>query len=230
MRPLKPVLALLLAAAAVPAASAADLLAATLARMDRTAAGFRSLSADIRRVSHVDVINEDTVDTGSILVKRLKPRDIRYLVDFQSPPNPKKVLLSGHTVQIYYPNGKRVEEYDLGKSRGAMDKFLLLGFGSNSKELESAYSIKLGGAETVAGQKTTRIDLTPRSQDVAAQITKVQLWISDADGIALQQKLFQPGGDYSLATYTNMKVNPQIADTALKLDLPRDVQRQRPQR
>lgn len=230
MRPLKPVLALLLAAAVVPAASAADLLAVALARMDRTATGFRALSADIRRVAHVDVINEDTVDTGSILVKRLKSRDIRYLVDFQSPPNPKKVLLAGHSVQIYYPNGKRVEEYDLGKNRGALDKFLLLGFGSNSRELESAYSIKLGGSETVAGQKTTRIDLTPRSQDVAAQITKVQLWISDTDGIAVQQKLFQPGGDYSLATYTNMKVNPQIADTALRLDLPRDVQRQRPQK
>jgi outer membrane lipoprotein-sorting protein len=230
MRPLKPALVLLLAAAVVPAASAADLLAAALARMDRTAAGFHALSADIRKVSHLDVINEDTVDTGSILVKRFKPRDIRYLVDFQSPPNPKKVLLVGRIVKIYYPHGNRVEEYDLGKSRSAVDKFLLLGFGSNSQELESAYSIKLGGAETVAGQKTTRIDLTPRSPDVVAQITKVQLWISDVDGIALQQKLFQPGGDYSLATYTNMKINPPIADTALKLDLPKDVQRQRPQK
>jgi outer membrane lipoprotein-sorting protein len=235
MRLFKPALTLMLALACTAgsqsAAYAADAQAEVLARMDQAAATFRSLSANIRKVAHVEVINENTVDTGTILVKRFKPRDIRYFIDIESPPNPKKVLLAGHIVTIYYPAAKRVEEYDLGKNRSAVEQFLLLGFGSNSKDLESAYSIKLGGPEMVEGQKTTRIELIPKAKEVLENLTKVELWIGDAQGVAVQQKFYQQGGDYSLATYTNIKINPpNISDSSFRLDLPRDVQRQRPQK
>jgi outer membrane lipoprotein-sorting protein len=123
-----------------------------------------------------------------------------------------------------------VEEYDLGKERGMVDQFLLLGFGSSSKELQNAYSIRLGGPETVAGEKATRIELTPKSADVLAHLKKVDLWISDATGVAVQQKFYEPGGDYSMATYTNIKTDANIPDSALRLNLPRDVRRQRPQK
>jgi outer membrane lipoprotein-sorting protein len=222
--------AALMVLAATSSATAADTLAAVLARMDEAAAGFHSLSADVRKTSHTDVINEDTVDAGTLLVKRVKPHDTRYFIDFQAPPNPKKVLIGGHTAAIYYPTANRVEEYDLGKYHGAMEQFLLLGFGSNSKELESAYSIRLGGADTVGGQKTARIELIPKSKDVLANLTKVDLWISDDKGVAVQQKFYQPGGDYSLTTYTNIKLNQNIPDSAMRLDLPKNVQRQRPQK
>lgn len=212
------------------ARSAGDELAATLARMDDAGASFKGLSAGIRKVSHTAVINEDTVDTGTIYVKRPKPHDLRMRIDIQ-PPNPKQVEVSGHLVSIYYPKSNAVEQYDFGgKERGMVDQFLLLGFGSSSKELQNAYSIRLGGPETVAGEKTTRIELTPKSSDALAHLKKVELWISDATGVAVQQKFYEPGGDYSMATYTNIKTDANIPDSAVKLNLPRDVHRQRPQK
>ena len=211
------------------ARSAGDDLAAALARMDDAGASFKGLSANIRKVSHTAVINEDTVDTGTIYVKRPKPHDLRMRIDIQ-PPNPKQAEFSGHLVSIYYPKSNTVEEYDLGKERGMVDQFLLLGFGSSSKELQNAYSIRLGGPETVAGEKATRIELTPKSADVLAHLKKVDLWISDATGVAVQQKFYEPGGDYSMATYTNIKTDANIPDSALRLNLPRDVRRQRPQK
>jgi outer membrane lipoprotein-sorting protein len=211
------------------ARSADDELAAALARMDDAGASFKGLSANIRKVSHTAVINEDTVDTGTIYVKRPKPHDLRMRIDVQ-PPNPKQVEFSGHLASVYYPKSNTVEEFDLGKERAMVDQFLLLGFGSSSKELQNAYTIRLGGPETVAGEKTTRIDLTPKSADVLAHLKKVELWISDAKGVTVQQKFYEPGGDYSLATYTNIKTDANIPDSALKLNLPRDVHRQRPQK
>ena len=204
-------------------------LAATLARMDEAAAKFKGLQADVQKIAHTAVINVDSVDAGTIAVKRPKPYDIRVRIDFQSP-NPRQVMIEGVKGAIYYPGINTVQEYNLGKSRSLVEQFMLLGFGSNSKDLESAYSIRLGGPETVAGQESTRIGLIPKSQDVLAHLKKVDLWISDAMGIAVQQKLYETGGDYLLATYTNIKLRPNLPDSAVKLDLPKSVKREYPQK
>jgi outer membrane lipoprotein-sorting protein len=211
------------------APAAQDPLAATLARMDEAAAKFKGMEAVVLEVSHTAVINEDTVSAGTIMVKRPKPNDIRVLFDFK-PPNPKRVLIVGVKVDVYYPGINTVQGYDLGKSRSLVEQFMLLGFGSNSKDLESAYSIKLGGPETVAGQAATRIELIPKSQDVLLHLKRVDLWISDAMSIAVQQKLYQTGGDYWLASYTNIKLRPNLPDSAVRLDLPKNVKREYPQK
>ena len=211
-------------------ASAADSsLAATLARMDEAAVKFKGLEADMQKISHTAVINEDSVDAGTIWVKRPKPYDIRVRIDFK-PPNPRQVVIAGIKGAIYYPGINTVQEYNLGKSRSLVEQFMLLGFGSNSKDLESAYTIGLGGPETVAGQKATRIELIPKSQDVLTHLKRVDLWISDAMGIAVQQKLYETGGDYLLATYTNIKLTANLPDSAVKLDLPKSVKREYPQK
>ena len=211
----------------VPAADSS--LEATLARMDQAAAKFKGLQADMEEISHTAVINEDSVTVGTIAVKRPKPYDIRVLFDLK-PPNPRKVMIAGTKAAIYYPGINTVQEWDLGKDRSLVEQFMLLGFGSNSKDLESAYSIRLGGPETVAGQESTRIELIPKSQDVLAHLKRVDLWISDTMGIAVQQKLYETGGDYLLATYTNIKLRPNLPDSAVKLDLPKSVKREYPQK
>ena len=204
-------------------------LAATLARMDDAAAKFKGLQADMQKIAHTAVINEDSVDAGTIAVKRPNPHDIRVLMNFQ-PPNPRQVMIAGVKGAIYYPGMNTVQEYDLGKSRSLVEQFMLLGFGSNSKDLESAYSIRLGGPETVAGQKATRIELIPKSQDVLEHLKRVDLWISDTMGIAVQQKLFEPGGDYLLATYTNIELRLNLPDSAVILNLPKNVKWEYPQK
>jgi outer membrane lipoprotein-sorting protein len=204
-------------------------LAETLARMDEAAAKFKGMQADMQKIAHTAVINEDSVDAGTIAVKRPKPNDIRVLFDFK-PPNPRQVAIAGVKGEYYVPGINTVQVYDLGKSRSLVEQFMLLGFGSNSKDLESAYSIRLGGPETVAGQKATRIELIPKSQDVLAHLKRVDLWISDAMGIAVQQKLYQTGGDYWLATYTSIKLRPNLPDSAVKFDLPKSVKREYPQK
>jgi outer membrane lipoprotein-sorting protein len=225
-----PILAILAAMALSWGAPAADnSLADTLARMDEAAAKFKGLEADMQKVAHTAVISEDSVEAATIAVKRLKPHDIRVRIDFK-PPNPRQVAIAGVKGEYYVPGINTVQEYDMGKSRSLVEQFMLLGFGSNSKDLKSAYSIGLGGPETAAGQKSTRIELIPKSEDVLAHFKRVDLWISDTMGIAVQQKLFEPGGDYLLATYTNIKLRPNLPDSAVKLNLPKGVKREYPQK
>ncbi len=189
--------------------------------MDQAAATFKGLSADVTKISHNALLNEDDSFTGTMAVRRgPKPHDLRVVVDIRKP-DAKKVLLTSHRVEMYYPKNNTVQIIDLDRKNSAMvDQFLLLGFGSTSAEIQKAYDVKLGGPETAAGQKTMRLVLTPKSKDMLAKLTKMELWISDSLGVAVQQQVWEPGGDYELATYTNVKLIPVPQE--LKWDIPKD--------
>ncbi len=214
---------------ALPALVLAATLSQILQTMDESAAAFRSMSAKVRRVAHTAVINEDSVDAGTMYLKRPRPHDLRMLVDL-TEPDPKSVAYQGRKVEIFFPKIQTVQEYDLGKSKDLVEQYLLLGFGSSGKELSAAYDIRALGEETVAGQKATRLELIPKSKQVLEHLNKVELWISDSGGYPVQQKLYMPGGDYTLITYTDIKVNPDLPDGALRLKLPKNVKREFPQK
>jgi len=206
-------------------AFAADDLAAVFSRMDQAAPGFKGMRADIKKLAHTAVINEDSVDSGTIIVKVPKPHDFHMLIDLQQPDK-KSVGINGTLVEMYYPKANEVQVKNVGKGHKAeMEQFLRLGFGSNSTELREGYTVTYGGPETVAGQKATRIVLVPKSADMLAMFPKFELWISDATGISIQQKIYEQGGNYTVATYANMKLDPNIPDSAVKLNLPKGVVR-----
>jgi len=201
------------------AARAADPLDAAMARMDQAAANFKGLTADIHKVSHTEVVNVNDADDGKIVVKKYKPGDTRIRIDFTNPRK-QTVAVGGGKALAYYPQNNEVTEVDLGKSRGIVDQFMLLGFGSNSNELKSAYTVTMGGTDTVNGEKTTRIQLTPKDKEVLARVKQCDLWISE-NGWTVQQKFHTGGGDYVLSTYSHMQLNPVIADKDVKLDVPK---------
>jgi outer membrane lipoprotein-sorting protein len=193
---------------------------AVFQRIDKAAAQFKGLTADMKRVAHEGAIDEEEVSSGTIKVKLPKPHDLRMLLDFQQP-DAKQVELSGTKILIYYPKTKSAEEYDFGRShRALMEQYLKLGFGSTSKEMKEGFNVEYGGPEKVEGQDTTRLSLTPKSPEVAAQFPKFELWISDANGIAIQQKMYEPGKSYNLVTYTNVHLAPNLPDSAVKISLP----------
>jgi outer membrane lipoprotein-sorting protein len=194
-------------------------LDAVLARLDQAAINFKGLTADIRKMSHTDVVNVDDVDSGTIMVKRVKPHDTRIRVDLTHPRR-QTVTVGGGKVQVFYPQTNEAQEVDLGKNRGMVDQFMLLGFGSNSGELRNAYTVTVGGADSINGERTTRIMLVPKDPEILARVKKCELWISDK-GWTVQQKFHTGGGDYVLSTYSGMKFNPIIADKDLKLELPK---------
>src|SRR5579862_7804714 len=100
---------------------AADPLAAILAKMDQAAAGFKGYSADVRRVQHTGVINADTFDTGTFLMKRPKPNDARFLFDVKQP-DPEQVAFDGRKFEQYLPNAQTVEECDVSKYKGLVNE------------------------------------------------------------------------------------------------------------
>ena len=194
-----------------------------LDKMDNAAKAFDAMSADIRKTLHTAVINTDDVEEGKVLLKRTK-KGLRMLTEL-TQPDEKAAALDGGKLELFYPKLNKVEEYNIGKNRGMVEQFFLLGFGTPREELERDYSAKLLGEDKVGSQTAVRLEFTPKSPELLKHIKKAEIWVSPSTGYPVQQKFYLSGGDYHLVTYSHLKINPPISDNALKLKLPKGVER-----
>ncbi len=193
-----------------------------LERMDRAAAAFRGMTASVRHVTHTAVINDDSTETGTVKMLKVQAGQVEGLIDFTSPDR-KIYLFKGRKAQIYTPASKTVQVYDLGKHGEELDQFLMIGFGTASKELERDYDVSVVSQDKVEGQATTLLKLIPHAKEALNYVKRMDLWISDATGYPVQEKLYQPSGDFLLVVYDDVKINPPLGAADMKLDLPKDV-------
>jgi outer membrane lipoprotein-sorting protein len=204
----------------------ADTLDGALNRLDQAGSQFKGMAANFKYLKYTAIVNESSTSTGTIKIKRPKPGQLLGRLDFEAPDK-KIVVMDGQKVEIYLPNMKTVQEVDLGKHKVLLEQFFLFGFGTSRRDLEAQYIVSFGGPEAVNGEPTTRLELISRNPDVKKQLSKFELWISDRSGYPLQQKFYEPSGDYNVFTYSDMKINPNIPDSALKLPkLKGDVKRE----
>ncbi|HYP14574.1 MAG TPA: hypothetical protein VEQ63_11675 [Bryobacteraceae bacterium] len=200
-----------------------------LSRMDAGAAKFQGLSADVSRITYTKVIDDKSSESGKILLKKQGPKDLQVLIDLVKP-DAKTISFRGRRAEIFLPNIKTVQEYDLGKQGGLVDQFLLVGFGTTGRELKSNYSVKYAGQETIAGQSAHKLELTPIGEQLKERLRKLELWITETGEYPVQQMFTLPSGDYYLFTYSGVKVNPPLNDETLRLKLPKGVKREKMQK
>jgi outer membrane lipoprotein-sorting protein len=199
-------------------------LEGVLRQLDAQDKTFRSLSADVERTKVTVVVNDRSTETGSILV-----RGDKMLLQMKSPDT-RTILRTGDTLYLYTPGLKRVEEYNLGKNRTLVDQFLLLGFGTSGKELQKSYLITLMGEPTLDDKKTVELELTPKSQEVRNQISKIQIWLDESSWLPIQQQFYETGsGDYFIIRYSKIVRNPGIGESEFKPHWPKGTERIKPQ-
>jgi outer membrane lipoprotein-sorting protein len=193
-------------------------------QMDNEAKDFHSLSADIERTKVTVVVNDRSTETGSIQV-----RGDKMLLELKAP-DPRTILRTGDSLFVYTPGLKRVEEYNLGKNRALVDQFLLLGFGTDTKEMQKSYLVTLLKEDKIDDRKTIELELTPKLDSVRAQISKIQIWLDESSWLPVQQEFFEAGsGDYSIVHYSKVVRNPGLPDSQFKPRWPKGTERIKPQ-
>jgi outer membrane lipoprotein-sorting protein len=193
-------------------------------QMDDEAKDFHSVSADIERTKVTVVVNDHSTETGSIQV-----RGDKMLLEMKAP-DPRTILRTGDSLFVYTPGLKRVEEYNLGKNRTLVDQFLLLGFGTDSKEMQKGYLVTLLKEDKIDDRKTIELELTPKLDEVRAQISKIQIWLDESSWLPVQQEFFEAGsGDYSIVRYSKVVRNPGLPDSQFKPHWPKGTERIKPQ-
>jgi outer membrane lipoprotein-sorting protein len=195
-----------------------------LAMMDKSARDFHSLTADIQRLKYTAVVNDTSTETGQMWIRK----DEKMRIEI-TKPDPRTILRSGDSLFIFNPKINRVEEYDLGKNRAMVDQYLLLGFGTRTDNLKKSYLVSVDGEDHFDGRKVVVIELTPKSDQVRAQITRIQMWIDEASWLPVQLKFYEAAsGDYLILHYMNLMKNLKISEPKFKQDWPKGVNRIKP--
>jgi outer membrane lipoprotein-sorting protein len=193
--------------------------------MDAGARDFRTLTASIDNIKYTEVVKDTSTESGHMWFRK---KDEKMRIEF-SKPDPRTILRSGDSLSIYTPKINRVEEYNLGKNRTMVDQYVLLGFGSRSEGVRKNYNVTFAGEQELDGKKTLLLELVPKSDEIRAQISKIQMWVDESAWLPLQQKFFEPGsGDYFIFHYSDIKKNLKIDDSKFKPDWPKNATKTKP--
>lgn len=198
----------------------ADTLDDILNRIDASAKQFKSYSATVKRLDHDKVLNTDDMIDGKFFLKRTKNGIVGNL-DFTEGPDHYIFHLNGGMVEKYLPKVPVIQVFDFKKFAHTMDETILLGFAVTRQEMEADYTIKLAGTDPIDGVPSSHLILTPKSAEVRQMYIKtVELWIPEGKSNPIRQKGTEPSGDYRIATYSDVKLNPPLPDSAFELTVP----------
>jgi outer membrane lipoprotein-sorting protein len=175
-----------------------------LARMKDASKGLQTVSANLEYTKVTVLVDDRSTQSGQFYFRKGKMPGIR--IDFQKP-EPKTLLFRENKGEIYLPKINQIQEYNMKQKGDILQEFLLLGFGTDTGELGKAYDVKFLKEEDFGNDTNVVLELTPHNRNMAAQIPKIQLWVSEESWLPTQQKFFEPGGDYAIARYSNVKVN-----------------------
>lgn len=77
-------------------------------------------------------------------------------------------------------------------------------------------------------QSVVVLELTPKSAQVRHQISKIDIWLSEATWLPVQQEFYEAGsGDYSIVRYSDVVRNPPIPESTFRAPWPKGTQKVR---
>jgi outer membrane lipoprotein-sorting protein len=206
----------------LPAKAADDLgnLDKVLARLDASAAKFKSAQADIvwDNVQTQPVEDKDS-QVGTVLFER-KGGQLQMALHLKTDngkPVEKQMVYAGGLFKLYEPRIKQMQVFQAGANRAQYDMFLTVGFGGSGKELQKNWEVSYVGTEPVDGVSAAKLQLIPRDESLRKSITKVFLWIDMDKGVAVKQQSFDPTGNYRMVVYHGIKLNVATPSDAFEI-------------
>jgi len=206
-----------LPASAKPDASeqGSESLPKILERMDRTAANFHTAQANLIWTTYNSVAEQNFTDKGKIYFRR-SGANTQMAADLQ-PPSARQILFMNDKVQVYTPGTGQIDSYNTSAHRQEVETFLILGFGSSGSGLHKTFAVNYAGTEKISGIETAKLELVPLSDSIKSRFPKIDLWIDPERGVSVRQKLFEEGGDYRLADYSDIQLNQKLPKDVFKL-------------
>lgn len=193
------------------AAFAAGDLKSTLAKLDASAANFRTTSADFEFDSiQTDPVYDKDVQKGVVYYKRSGTSFQMgvHINDANGQPVPKVIVCCQNgTVQLFE---RKLNQVTRLTKLDQYQSWFMLGFGVSGKELADKWNITDDGSETVNGVKSEKLEMTPKDPAVRKNVPKVTLWMDLDRGVSIKQVFEEEEGKSRVCTYSNFKMNQSL--------------------
>jgi len=201
-------------------AVAEDDLGKVIAKLDASAAKFKSAQADIVWDNvQVKPIEDDDKQTGTAIFAR-KGGQMQVAVHLKSDnskPIQKDMVYADGVGKLYEARLKQMQVFKVGEKRSELETYLTLGFGGSGKDLEKGWDVTYQGVELLNGVSAAKLQLIPRDPALAKTAPRVLLWIDMDKGVALKQQRFDAAGNYVIFSYSNIHLNGSLPSDAFEI-------------
>src|SRR6185436_15543618 len=191
-------------------------LSELLQKFNQRQQAVQSLTAAFTERKDLSLLAKPVVSNGTFL--DAKPARIKWEY---SAPEPRIFLITEDRFLAYYPNQKRAEEVPLSKLAGRR-VFRVFGIGQTSEDLQKFFDI----SQSDSGDEKDcyLLVLTPKRRRVKDRLQLVRFWVDSKTYLPRKLEYLESDGDSTLLSFTNIRLNPEIAEGRFDVDIPKDVQ------
>jgi outer membrane lipoprotein-sorting protein len=221
MTPLLVLVALLLPAGA--AWSAEWTVQDALKQIDKATKGLRGLTGEVT-VSDQQGGAEAGTGTGKASIRT----DGRMRIE--TGESGLTYLCTQGQLYIYQPAKSLVTEYPLAKHRDQLAQYALVGFEPRGNRLKQDYLLTMVEADGKLDDKSiVLLELTPKNQALRGAVSKIHLWIDQANWLPAQQRIFHGGEDTHLTVrYANLSRNDKLDNQLFAPKWPKGTRKEKP--
>ncbi len=124
-------------------------------------------------------------------------------------PAEKILTIKGGVAVLYQPSLNEATKINLGANKDKAE-YLALGLGQSPAKLRETFDIEYLGEEAVDGVPCSISAAEAQEpRRVGSFYSSITIWVSKSDGLPVQQKLQEPGGDYTLNKFSAAKAQSQ---------------------
>jgi outer membrane lipoprotein carrier protein len=181
-------------------------------RADRALAALESLQADFVQRAVNPILEKTEIGHGTLYYRAPG----RYRIDYRYPAG-DVVVDDGTWIWVYLPSSQpgQVIRQPADGAGGANPLTYL-------RDLRTLYDATLAGSETVSGEVSDHLTLSPASAD--APITDVDVWVGRDSGLVRQVRTRTPDGIEKSYTFTTLRRGASVPDSRFRFSPPRGVE------
>lgn len=193
---------------------------AILARLDRFNQTMKTFRSDIQQRKFIKILGEfDDTEEGEICMKKT-PQGV-LLKKVLGKPGHTYLTVRGNDMILFYPRKNQAMRRKLTEKETG---FANLGVSMSTAEMKKNFEIRHVRDEALDGRPCNVIQLIPKTAGMKSYFASLYLWLAINDGTPLQQRIDEPGGDYTVIRFLNIRLNLDVRDSTFDLKLPRNVE------
>lgn len=184
-----------------------------LARMEEAGKDLKTLKAGFRQERTYALFDEKRGSSGTILYKKPGKMLWKY-----AKPDGNLIYITGKKALMYLPDIKQVQKISLLKDRKT--ESLLIGFGNTAEEIKRNFDVRLAGSR----EGTYTLELVPKTEDISSHLLRLEISIDGKSWLPARSVRFEPGGDRTAFTFTDVTTNLPVEDAAFEFTVPDGVE------
>lgn len=180
-----------------------------LRQLARVQGEVEDFTADLIQEKRVSLLREKVISRGVIQFKRPN----KVLIELFDP-DPSLMVVDGTTLWLYFKRERVAQKYRVGDNP-MLKRYLMI--------LENPFRDEWGKPTSIRKEGDFAVlEVIPGEAETI--YAKVTLWVSTQTWLIRKLALYEKGGDFTILSYENIRVNTGIPDSNFTLDLPADVQ------